>query len=71
MRTLIEELGDAYCESLRRTAVGHLRIEDAGERLRPAAELVSHLPARELDQAEALRVVHGLRLPAEAGRGRG
>ncbi len=44
MRTLIEELGDAYCESLRRVSVGHLRIEDAGERLRPAAELVSHLP---------------------------
>ncbi len=69
VRALIEELGDAYCESLRRVSVGHLRIEDAGERLRPAGELVSHLPARELDEAEALRVVHGLRLPAERHEG--
>ncbi len=35
VRTLIEELGDAYCEELRRTAVGHLRLEDAGEAMRP------------------------------------
>ncbi len=33
VRTLIETLGDAYCSSLRRTAVGPFRIEDAGERL--------------------------------------
>jgi len=32
VRTLIESLpgGDAYCEALRRTAVGPFRIEDAG-----------------------------------------
>ena len=66
IRTLIEELGDAYCEELRRTAVGHLLLEDAGPELLPAAELVSHLPARAIDEAEAERVVHGLRLPAGA-----
>src|SRR4029079_9283041 len=27
VRTLIETLGDAYCESLRRTAVGPFRVE--------------------------------------------
>ena len=64
VRTLIEELGDAYCEELRRTAVGHLRLEDAGEAMRPIGELVSHLPALALGEAEAERVVHGLRLPA-------
>ena len=69
VRTLIEELGDAYCEALRRTAVGHLRLEDASEELRPIGELVSHLPARSLSEAEAERVVHGLRLPVEAGPG--
>ena len=31
VRTLIETLGDAYCESLRRTAIGPFRIEDAGD----------------------------------------
>jgi hypothetical protein len=49
---------------LRRTAVGHLRIEQAGPEVRPAAELVAHLPARALTSEEALRVVHGLRLEA-------
>jgi tRNA pseudouridine55 synthase len=33
VRTLIETLGDAYCAELRRTAVGPLRVEDAGEEL--------------------------------------
>jgi tRNA pseudouridine55 synthase len=71
IRTLIESLGDAYCDELRRTGVGHLRIEDAGSEIRPVGELVSHLPARELSPDEALRVVHGLRLevPADAPEG--
>jgi tRNA pseudouridine55 synthase len=50
VRTLIETLGDAYCEELRRTAIGPFRVEDAGEELAPerVGELV---PAA----AEALR----------------
>ena len=43
VRTLIETLGDAYCELLRRTAVGPFRVEDAnGE---PLAER-ARVPAR-------------------------
>ena len=30
VRTLIETLDDAYCEELRRTAIGPFRVEDAG-----------------------------------------
>jgi tRNA pseudouridine55 synthase len=30
VRTLVETLGDAYCSSLRRTAIGPFAIEDAG-----------------------------------------
>ncbi len=50
IRTLIETLDDAYCEQLRRTAIGPFRIEDAGTELdlERVAELV---PAT----AEALR----------------
>ncbi|HEU5143429.1 MAG TPA: tRNA pseudouridine(55) synthase TruB [Solirubrobacterales bacterium] len=50
VRTLLETLGDAYCEQLRRTAIGPFRVEDAGEEieLERVAELV---PAA----AEALR----------------
>lgn len=67
VRTLIEELGDAYCSELRRTAVGPLRLEDAGPEPLPAATLVAHLPARELDRREAADVVCGRRLPAGSG----
>lgn len=65
VRTLIEELGDAYCSELRRTAVGELRLEDAGPQVRPAEELLAHLPARELDGDEAHDVVCGRKLRAE------
>lgn len=50
VRTLVETLDDAYCEELRRTAVGPFQVEDAGEEV--AAERVAELvPA----VAEALR----------------
>ena len=50
IRTLVETLDDAYCEELRRTAVGPFRVEDAGEEI-PAAEVAELVPA----VAEALR----------------
>ncbi|HEX5761747.1 MAG TPA: tRNA pseudouridine(55) synthase TruB [Solirubrobacterales bacterium] len=42
VRTLIETLDDAYCERLRRTAIGPFRVEDAGEEIEldRVAELV-------------------------------
>lgn len=64
VRTLIEELGDAYCEKLRRTSIGPFRIEDAGPAVRPVEELLAHLPERRLDPADARKVVHGIKLPA-------
>jgi tRNA pseudouridine55 synthase len=33
VRVLVETLGDAYCERLRRTAIGPFRVEDAGEEI--------------------------------------
>jgi tRNA pseudouridine55 synthase len=50
IRTLVETLDDAYCEKLRRTAIGPFRVENAGEEL-PAAEVAELVPA----VAEALR----------------
>lgn len=59
IRTLIETLGDAYCELLRRTAVGPFRVEAAsGEPLAVEAAL-TFLPERILAQHEADQVVHG------------
>jgi tRNA pseudouridine55 synthase len=73
VRSLIEELGDAYCESLRRTAVGDLRIDDAGEAIHPVEELVSFLPEIPLGAEDAKLVRNGIRIeppggaPAEEG----
>jgi tRNA pseudouridine55 synthase len=50
VRTLVETLGDAYCEELRRTAIGPFRVENAGQEV-PAAQVAQLVPA----VAEALR----------------
>jgi tRNA pseudouridine55 synthase len=50
IRTLVETLEDAYCEELRRTAIGPFRIEDAGAEL-GIEEVGELVPAA----AEALR----------------
>jgi tRNA pseudouridine55 synthase len=75
VRTLIAELGDAYCEELERTAIGPFRLEDADpERIVPLAEALAFLPERVLDEREAAGVRHGRRVlggeaAAPAGRG--
>ncbi|HKG36943.1 MAG TPA: tRNA pseudouridine(55) synthase TruB [Solirubrobacterales bacterium] len=59
VRTLVESLGDAYCESLRRTAVGPLKVEDAGMELTPGQAL-SFMPERNLNDEEAARARNGV-----------
>jgi tRNA pseudouridine55 synthase len=59
IRTLIETLEDAYCESLRRTAIGDLHVPDQSPRDISMEELVSFLPERLLDDEEAVAVSHG------------
>jgi tRNA pseudouridine55 synthase len=67
VRALISDLGDAYCEELERTAVGHFSLADASERLVPLAEALAFLPERELSPEEANAVRHGRRLGAAVG----
>jgi tRNA pseudouridine55 synthase len=50
IRTLVETLGDAYCEALRRTAIGPFSVEDAGTEL-SLEQVAERVPAT----AEALR----------------
>ena len=59
IRTLIETLGDAYCEELRRTAVGPLRLADASDEPISANDALVFLPERELDAAEATSIANG------------
>jgi tRNA pseudouridine55 synthase len=63
IRTLVETLDDAYCESLRRTAIGPFSVPDAGPREITVEELMSFLPEVALDQAAAERASHGVPTP--------
>ncbi len=44
VRTLIETLGDAYCERLRRTAIGPFRVEEAGGEPLPLERVAELVP---------------------------
>jgi tRNA pseudouridine55 synthase len=69
VRTLIADLGDAYCEELERTAIGPFRLADAGREL-PLAEALDFLPERPLNPAESDAVSHGRAVSApNAGEG--
>jgi tRNA pseudouridine55 synthase len=59
VRTLIESLEDAYCEELRRTAVGPLRVEDASDEPMSPNDALRFLPERRLSEDEALAVGYG------------
>lgn len=61
IRQLVAGLGDAYCESLERTAIGPFRLQDADpERLVPLEDALSFLPEIALDAEDARRVSHGI-----------
>jgi tRNA pseudouridine55 synthase len=65
VRTLIADLGDAYCDELERTAIGPFRVEDArGDRIVPLGDALSFMPERALDEGEAVAVRHGRRVAA-------
>jgi len=66
IRTLVETLGDAYCEELRRTAVGPLTLESAGEVLTPL-EALSFLPRIEVDEETADSIGFGRKVKADPG----
>ncbi len=60
IRTLIETLEDAYCESLRRTAIGPFAVPDSDDQEIPVEDLMAFLPERPLDGDEADRVGNGV-----------
>ncbi len=61
VRTLISDLGDAYCIELRRTAIGPFAIEDAHpSRMIALAEALSFMPALRLEGDDAKRAAHGV-----------
>jgi tRNA pseudouridine55 synthase len=67
VRSLIADLGDAYCEELRRTRIGPFDVADADpERIVPLIEATAFMPERRLDADNARRVSHGVSVPGEA-----
>lgn len=59
VRTLVEALGDAYCEELRRTVIGPFSVDGAGSFLTPL-EALAFLPVRELNPDELPGVRNGV-----------
>jgi tRNA pseudouridine55 synthase len=70
VRSLIADLGDAYCEALRRTAVGPFEVS-AADRNRPIAlfDALAFLPEVRLGAEEGRWIAHGRRLNLGAETG--
>jgi tRNA pseudouridine55 synthase len=70
VRALIAELGDAYCERLRRTQIGPFDVVDADpERTINLNRALDFLPELRLEPAEAQRAEHGVALSGPAADG--
>jgi len=69
VRSLVSDLGDAYCEELERTAIGPFGLADADpERIVPVAQALAFLPERALEHKDAERAAHGVAVGAGDGR---
>ena len=69
VRSLIADLGDAYCLELRRTGIGPFDVADADpERLVPLDDALAFLPAVELAGEDARRAAHGVAVPGARRR---
>jgi tRNA pseudouridine55 synthase len=70
VRSLIAELGDAYCLELRRTRIGSFDVADADpHRLVGIDAALGHLPAVALGGEDARRAANGVAVAGEAGGG--
>jgi tRNA pseudouridine55 synthase len=70
VRSLIADLGDAYCEELRRTGIGAFSVEDSDpERILGLEEALRFLPEQRLGPEDSRRASHGAAVAAFAGPG--
>ena len=68
IRTLVADLGDAYCEALRRTAIGPFRVEDAGTTVALGDVLRALFPVVELSGDAARKATHGVEIAGVASQ---
>ena len=67
VRSLIAELGDGYCEELRRTRIGEFTVEDADpQRVLPLEQALGFMPRIEIDADAAWRAGHGQSIAGES-----
>jgi len=67
VRSLVADLGDAYCLELRRTAIGAFDVADADpERILPLEEVLGFLPEVRLEGDDARRAGHGTAVAGSA-----
>lgn len=66
IRSLIADLGDAYCLELRRTRIGPFDVADAGERVLSLDEALAFMPSVSLSGDDARRASHGVAVPGTA-----
>jgi tRNA pseudouridine55 synthase len=70
VRVLVADLGDAYCETLRRTGIGPFDVADADPgRLIGLERALGFLPAVRLEGDDARRAGHGAAVVAHAPEG--
>ncbi|HEX8160119.1 MAG TPA: tRNA pseudouridine(55) synthase TruB [Solirubrobacteraceae bacterium] len=70
VRTMISDLGDAYCLELRRTAIGHFDVADAdSERVIGLEQALAFMPAMRLQEDDAKRAGHGVAIAGEPPAG--
>jgi tRNA pseudouridine55 synthase len=67
VRSLIADLGDGYCTSLRRTHIGPFSVADAGTELSLQQALGAVMPVVALDAEQTADAVHGRPVAAAAG----
>jgi tRNA pseudouridine55 synthase len=68
VRSLIADLGDAYCERLRRTRIGPFDVADADPRhaIELDDALARFMPSLPLSHEDAQRAAHGVAIAGEA-----
>jgi tRNA pseudouridine55 synthase len=70
VRSLVADLGDAYCTALRRTAIGDFDVSGADvERIVPLADALGFLPEVRLGPDEARAAAHGRAVAAGEAEG--
>jgi len=67
VRSLVADLGDAYCEALRRTKIGPFDVDAADvETMVPLERALDFMPEVALDADAARRASHGVAVPGGA-----